>query len=453
MRWVVAGKEHNEYFATFAQSESFKAELIQARSAGEAFDVESGLPVSKLREQAEKANAVTWMVHAKEYARYKWPRLAGNSRGSVAEVLTTITVTLLPKKGKGRPEEKTLRTALYRWAFNGQKREESPDPDILSALEWADANSPPVGVLADLETMRNLLDACARTLEDKPAAGTYLARRRQVLSNVLKYAVTKKRLVSIPLNDPELNWERPSDMELDHEVDPRCVGGPELVEQLLATVSYLGKRQGPRFVAFFACMFYGMLRPEEVCGLRVQDCELPAKGWGRLVLEKTDPAPGKAWTDSGEVHEERGLKHRSRKTVRPVPIPPELVRLIREHLDRFGANPDGRIFRSVNGKPISPQTYSKVWARTREMGLPPDKYGSVLLKRPYDLRHSGITVRLYAGVPPKQVAQWAGHSVEVLHKTYSQILDGFDDTWFQRIDQVLNKGKEDPEPDEEPPSS
>jgi integrase len=61
----------------------------------------------------------------------------------------------------------------------------------------------------------------------------------------------------------------------------------------------------------------------------------------------------------------------------------------------------------------------------------------VLLKRPYDLRHSGITVRLYAGVPPKQVAQWAGHSVEVLHRTYSQVLDGFDDIWFERIEGVL----------------
>ncbi|WP_267898978.1 hypothetical protein [Thermomonospora amylolytica] len=38
-----------------------------------------------------------------------------------------------------------------------------------------------------------------------------------------------------------------------------------------------------------------------------------------------------------------------------------------------------------------------------------------------------------------QVAQWAGHSVEVLHKTYSQVMDGFDDTWFQRIDNVLNR--------------
>jgi integrase len=439
VRWVVGGKPQDDYFKTEALAESFKAELIQAARKGEAFDIDSGLPLSKVREQQQKANSVTWMTHAREYATYKWPRLAGTARVSVAEVLTTVTITLLPEKGKDRPDEKTLREALRRWAFNGQKREEPESSKITAALKWADVNSPAVNVLANTDMLRTVMDACARKLDGKPAAATYLARRRQVLHNVLKYAVTKKRLTSIPLNDPELYWERPSDMEVDHKVDPRCVGNPQQVEQLLAMVSYIGRRQGPRFIAFFACLYYGMLRPEEVCALRVQDCHLPEKGWGRLTLEKTDPAPGKDWTDDGEAHESRGLKHRSRKTVRPVPIPPELVRLIREHIDNFGTGSDGRIFRSVNGNPISPSTYSRVWSQTRESGLAPEQYASVLLKRPYDLRHSGITVRLYAGVPAKQVAQWAGHSVEVLHRTYSQILDGFDDTWFERIDNVLGK--------------
>jgi integrase len=208
---------------------------------------------------------------------------------------------------------------------------------------------------------------------------------------------------------------------------------------MLAAVSYVGQSQGPRFLAFFACMFYGMLRPEEAVGLRLQDCELPEAGWGRLTLEKTRPAPGKAWTDSGEVHDDRGLEHRSRKTVRPVPIPPELVRLIRCHIDQFGTGQDGRIFRSVNGNPIGPGTYSRVWTEARRIGLSPAQYGSALLKRPYDLRHAGVTVQLYAGVPERQVTEWAGHSVEVLRRVYSKIVDGFDDTWFEKIDKVIGQ--------------
>jgi integrase len=101
-----------------------------------------------------------------------------------------------------------------------------------------------------------------------------------------------------------------------------------------------------------------------------------------------------------------------------------------------GIGPDGRIFRSVNGYPIGPSTYNRGWIDARRTGLSPAQYGSVLLKRPYDLRHAGVTVRLYAGVPERQVAEWAGHSVEVLRRVYSKIVDGFDDTRFEKIDKV-----------------
>jgi hypothetical protein len=47
--------------------------------------------------------------------------------------------------------------------------------------------------------------------------------------------------------------------------------------------------------------------------------------------------------------------------------------------------------------------------------------------------------RLYAGVPERQVAEWAGHSVEVLRRVYSKILDGFDDIWFEKIDKVIGQ--------------
>lgn len=441
VRWVVGGKEQNAYFATSAQADSFRAKLIQARNDGQEFDIDTGLPVSMLREQQKRAAGITWMEHAREYARYKWPMLAGTARVSIAEVLTTITVTLLPDKGKGKPDDKTLRSALRRWAFNGQQRDEPPPPDVAAALAWADANSPALATLADPDVLHTVLNAFARRLDGKPAAATYLARRRQVLHNVLKYAVTRKRLDAMPLADPAFTWERPSDMEVDHTVDPRCVGSPAQIEQLLTTVSYVGRSQGPRFLAFFACMYYAMMRPEEVCALRLQDCHLPKEGWGKLTLARTSPAPGKDWTDGRTVHESRGLKHRSRRAVRVVPIPPQLVELLRTHIDRYGVGQDGRIFRSTNGNPISPSTYNRVWQRARELGLPPEQRDSVLLKRPYDLRHSGVTVRLYAGVPPKQVAQWAGHSVEVLHKIYSQVMDGFDDTWFQRIDNVLHRSQ------------
>lgn len=44
----------------------------------------------------------------------------------------------------------------------------------------------------------------------------------------------------------------------------------------------------------------------------------------------------KRYTDSGERHDERGLKHRDVKTTRIVPIPPELVSILREHIEQHG---------------------------------------------------------------------------------------------------------------------
>ncbi len=51
-----------------------------------------------------------------------------------------------------------------------------------------------------------------------------------------------------------------------------------------------------------------------------------------------------------------------------------------------------------------------------------------------------------AGVPATQVAQWAGHSVEVLLKIYAKCIEGQDDVWRGVIDGALNV--EQPPPDD-----
>lgn len=154
-----------------------------------------------------------------------------------------------------------------------------------------------------------------------------------MLYNLLKYCVVRGVLDANPLDDPKLEWEPPRDhRDAVHEIDPRVIGSTEQIETMLAAVSYVGRRQGLRFLAFFGCLYYGMLRPEEALGLTEDNCELPERGWGRLYAEGTRSAAGKGWTDSGEVHDDRGLKHRSRKDTRPVPIPPTGVALLRRHI-------------------------------------------------------------------------------------------------------------------------
>jgi integrase len=65
------------------------------------------------------------------------------------------------------------------------------------------------------------------------------------------------------------------------------------------------------------------------------------------------------------------------------------------------------------------------------------RHTSPLAKRPYDLRHAAVSLWLNAGVPPTQVAEWAGHSVNVLLRVYAKCVYGQDEVARQRIEAAL----------------
>jgi integrase len=127
----------------------------------------------------------------------------------------------------------------------------------------------------------------------------------------------------------------------------------------------------------FACMYYAAMRPSEVIGPRETDCLLPTKGRGPLTLAKTRPESNRKWTDTGDIHEERGLKHRAEDDVRVVPIPAVLVRILRARIRAYGVGRGGRIFNSERGKPVSSTAYTEVWKQARIWPSPPSR--SVLL--------------------------------------------------------------------------
>jgi integrase len=274
----------------------------------------------------------------------------------------------------------------------------------------------------------------ASRVDGKTAAATVVNRKRAVLSNAMEYAVELKLLNTNPI--PALKWKAP---RVTHLVDRRSVANPVQARTLLNAVRTV-KRSGPRLVACYACSYYSALRPEEAVNVRMSNIVLvplqwnakteqwepPAEDWGEFHLEGATPHAGKEWTDSGRHRDERGLKHRAKEEVRVVPIPPELSRIIRAHLAEFGAGPDGRLFRGERGEKIPVVTYSRVWHKARAVAFTPEVVAGPLVKVPYDLRHAAVSTWLNGGVPATQVAEWAGHSVEVLLKVYAKCLDGQD---------------------------
>jgi len=71
------------------------------------------------------------------------------------------------------------------------------------------------------------------------------------------------------------------------------------------------------------------------------------------------------------THEERGLKHRAKTDTRRVPIPPDLLTIVGEHLAEFGTAPDGRLFRTRGNQSIPASSYGDTLAAARTLGLTP----------------------------------------------------------------------------------
>ncbi len=380
---------------------------------------------------------LTWYAFALEYLQMRWPQIAAKSRNETNDALCMITQAML-RDARGRPSDQLLRGALRDWAFV------VPQPDLRAApgevrlaLRWVATSSRPLTDLLDPAVTRALLVALCLKQDGTTAAAETQRHKHKILVNAVRYALEQRKLPTDPL--APINWHV---AETVQQIDPRVVVNPAQARSLLCAVSYVGgyrRARGRRLVGLFAGMYYAGLRPAEAVAIALPDCVLPAEGWGSAILHRTLPQAGTKWTDTGELHDERGLKNRPAGDTRVVPLPPPLVQLWRESTDTFGTADDGRLFFNERGGIVTSGTYDRVWHEARTLALPTDLVNSPLAARPYDLRHSALSTWLNAGVDPTEVAERAGNSVEVLLSRYAKCLYGRQALANQRIALLLNE--------------
>ncbi|MFG2071262.1 Phage integrase family protein [Nonomuraea maritima] len=423
VRWTVGNREKSQTFKTKGLAESFLSDLRQTAKKGEAFDMESGLPASMVKAK----DARTWYAFAVTYVHAWWPHAAAKSREGMTDALANITA-VLAKDVAGRPDAEMIRKALREYSFLPEDRRPAPTPEVAKAVKWIEAASLPLSALEEAKHTRAVLEALALRMDGKAAATSTYRRKRAVFHHVLEYAVELEELSANPLHKVKLRK-----IKATGEIDRRSVVNPLQARDLLTAVTYVGRSRGQMMMAMFACMYFGGLRPGEASALRQKDCHLPETGWGYLTLEKTLPETNSRYTDSGESHDERGLKHREQRATRHVPIPPELVKILRQHVLEHGIAQDGRLFRTSSGKPFPGSTVSKVWREARTYAFTPDQVASPLAGRPYDLRHAAVSLWLNAGVHAPEAAERAGHGVDVMLRVYAKCIDGQRDVANQRI--------------------
>lgn len=444
VRWRVGPKTHSRNYSTARLADSRRAELLAASKRGEAFDIETGLPVSELRVAApepEPLSPRTWLEHARDFADAKWDEgQAPGTRRALADALATVTPALLVDEP---PDEVAdlVRESLFGWTFQAGRRrrrvgdgrwvENDPPAALEKTLEWLATHTRPVGDLADPELIRTCLNVLSRRLDGQPAAPNTMLRKRIAFGACLSYAVERGDLAANPL--PALPRSGPKTRE---QVDRRVCVNHSQARRLLEN----GVRPiAPDLVAWYGSMYYAAMRPGEMQELRQADLRMPAAegGWGAVTLVGNNPEMAGAWTDDG-ARSARQLKHRAAGDTREVPLHPLLVKLYVRHLDEFGTTEDGRLFRGATGGPVTAVRHRTVWAQARTRALSATEAASPLARRPYDLRHAAVSEWLNAGVAPTQIAQWAGHSVAMLLSTYARCIVGQDEAARQRIEAAMH---------------
>ena len=178
-----------------------------------------------------------------------------------------------------------------------------------------------------------------------------------------------------------------------------------------------GTTAGARYGALFAVVGIAGLRPSEALGLHPRDLHLPKQGWGLALLRGASPSPGARYTSNGERVERKALKQRAADSVREVPLAPDLVRRLADHLDRY-ASPS-LVFPNAAGRPATASNYGPAWVRARTALWPaPHPLASTTV---YDLRHAAATTMLRAGVSAAETARRLGHSVDILLRVYAGV--------------------------------
>lgn len=433
LRWVVGPKTHAKTFATKALADSFRSSLMTAARNGEAFEVESGLPLSMAHTSRE-----SWSVYSRavDFCAMKWPKLAPKSREQVADATATVVAALTATE-RGKPSAADLRVALTRWAFNLNARAASPEPpeEFARAIDWISRHSQPMTRLEESASVRLALDAVAVRLDGRACAATTYSRKRMVLHQFLDYGV---ELGDVRGNS--LSAVKHRAPYAAKGVDPRSVVNPAQGAALLRAIGDLDKT-GARLEAFFALVLLAGLRTAEAIDIRDVDLRLPKLAkpideytaeelakldpWGEIWVSQSNPQPGRCWTNDGAPGRSKALKHRAIGEGRVTPSCPALTIALIRHLEKYGTAPDGRLFRSlkVPGGMVTKTCYTRVFRAARVNALG-ELAATPLAKRPYDLRHAFISTALAAGVPAPDIARWVGQSIEVLMKYYAAMLYG-----------------------------
>ena len=262
------------------------------------------------------------------------------------------------------------------------------------AVLWDAHVLPRIGSISLRELTPDVINRFRLELEADGVGPASVRRTLALLQGVLQRACEWGR---IPAN-PAVAVRKPS-VRRQRSVAPLA---PERVEAIRA---WLLERRRPRDATLVCVLAYAGLRPGEALALTWQH-----------VRERTLLIEGAV--SLGEIE---GTKTGRRRTVRLVgPLGQDLAER-RLHAGRPPA--DALLFPGHDGQPWTAAAYRN-WRR--RIYVPAAKAAGIERPRPYDLRHSFVSLLIAEGHNVVEVARQAGHSPKMALDTYAHVFEEFD---------------------------
>ena len=296
------------------------------------------------------------------------------------EVWWKTTIKLAPSTRRGY--DKLLRVHLLP-AFKGRK---------ITSIDWVE-----VELFATTKLEEGLSPKTVREIIS-------------VLSQVMKTAIKARALRENPA--------------AGHSMPTKRLRTPVLT---MAEADRLVASADERYRTAIWLLVLAGLRPSELCGLRVADLDFDdhtvsvteVQMWVKGALVVKGPK-----TDSG---------------LRTIPIPEWLVADLRVHLDEraeaLGAalGPDDRVYVSPRGKAMLDHTLWRIVTRACDSA-------GITRIRPYDLRHSHVSLLIDVGAHPKAISERMGHTeIGVTMNVYGHLFEGKQRELTSDLDDLLGR--------------
>jgi integrase len=400
VRWAVDGQRYSVAFRTKSEAERFRSRLHVAQQDGEQFDQRTGEPASWTPAKDDLA------VHlwARQWVAQQWPEWAPRTRRSDVEALARFLPHVRDPKAPAPPEG--MRKYLSNTLPPGQ------DIDAEHECErWLKRWSLSLGelnreILAEVEHQLGIGD------EGQVLATQTAGRYRKVAHSCIRRAVELGRLDVDPWPPAPKGRNRRKAVQKRADIDVRRLPDIEAMTRIIKAIR--SHQPGSRkYQVMTAVMYFAGLRPSEVVMLRPRALDLPEKGWGAIHVMEADID----WDEPGDP----------KTGDRTVPIPPELVKLLRSWVEEHKLGPAALLFRTKTDRRPTQSNWGRALKRACGTASRPPM-------RVYDCRHACATAWLQAGVPLGETARWLGHSVETLVRVYVGALEGDDAQAQKRID-------------------